>query len=455
MKPFIIITLIISYNVISANICADCVCRDNVQDNQDYLGENVDCSYYNGSANIFRTNFSLPSVVYSLDLSSNNITQLEASNILKSTTLIELSLDNNAIKEIRTKILRFPRLKWLDLSHNRLEYIDKEAFRGVNKLEYLNLANNRLTTHENVGFHRLSNLNELVLDNNVLGPDLMDTSLFDREGFGLTHKIQSLSISGLHLNEVPDNFFSDAYDIRTLIISHNNLTDTFEFPFTLEYLDLSDNPITEISEEDFSELPGLKVLKLNNLRIKEVPEYVFAPLHGLEHLELERNKNLTVFSSLAFGQEVLDDPDYFVLEKLSLKGSRLSKLEKDLAVPFGQLNLLDLQGNPWKCDCELTWLKTLQIQPEYYEHLRCGSPKPFYNSKIFELDSKYFSCTLTVHHIGLVIAVIAFCVCLASIAIWLFVYVPKYQSRGGFITHMYTAPTAAYTMLPMNSPGNN
>lgn len=369
MKFYIIITLIIhSYTVRSANICAECVCRDSAKDNQDFLGDNVDCSYYSGA--ILKTDYVLPSVVYSLDLSSNNITQLEQSGLLKSTTLVELSLNNNAIKEIKTKALHFPQLKWLDLSNNQIEYIDKDAFRDVNKLEYLNLANNRLTTHEKLGFHRLSNLNELILNHNDLGPSLMEANLFDRDGFGLTHKIKSLSISGINLNRVPDNFFSDAYDIRTLIISKNNLSDTFEFPYTLEYLDLSDNPIKEISEEDFSDLPGLKVLKLNNLRIKEVPEYVFTPLHGLEQLELERNKNLTVFSSLAFGREVLDDPDDFVLERLSLKGSRLTKLEKDLAVPFGQLNLLDLQGNPWRCDCELTWLKTLQIEPEYYEHLR-------------------------------------------------------------------------------------
>lgn len=367
MLKFSIIFILI-VNTVNSDICASvCVCRDTSSDERDFLAQNVDCSYTN--ANVLQTNHTLPTNIYSLDLSSNNITQLEPST-LTSATLVELYLNKNAIKQIHAKVLRFPDLRTLDLSYNQLEYIDKDAFSDVTKLEYLNLANNKLATQQSLRFHRLSNLNELILDNNDLGSSLEEINLFDRNGFGLTQKIKTLSISGVKLNMVPENFFSDAYDIRKLVISKNNLVDIFEIPFTLEYLDLSDNPITEVSEEDFSNLPGLKVLMLNNLHIKEVPDFVFMPLHSLVHLELERNKNLTKFSSLAFGQEVLEDADNFVLERLSLMGSRLSRLDEKLAEPFGQLVTLDLQGNPWRCDCDIEWVKSLQIQPEYYEHVR-------------------------------------------------------------------------------------
>ncbi|CAH0399669.1 unnamed protein product [Chilo suppressalis] len=439
-------------SVNSADVCNSvdfCACRDNNDETQDYLGDGVDCSYR--GQNVLSTELTLPDVTYSLDLSSNNISQLEASNLLKSTTLVELSLKNNALKEIPSNVLKLSALKWLDLSYNQLEFIDKDAFNDSRKIQHLNLANNKLVTHEKLCFNHLSNLNELILDNNDLGKGLLAASLFDRSGFGLTHKIQRLSISGVNLNHVPDNFFSDAYDIRKLVISNNNLRDIFELPFTLEYLDLSDNPITEISDEDFADVPGLKVLKLNNLWIKEVPEYVFMPLHGLVELELERNKNLTVFHSLAFGMEVLDDADYFVLEGLSLKGSRLTRLDKELAEPLGQLSWLDLQGNPWVCDCNMLWIRNLQIQPEYQERLRCGSPKPFFNSKIFELDAKYFTCTqISDHHIGLALAGVAFCVLLTGIALWFFVFIPRYQSRGHCLANLH-APTAAYTILPVHS----
>lgn len=371
MLKFSIIFALLICSTVRSDICdSACVCRINDEDERDYLGEYIDCSFYDGSEDILRANFSLPSIIYLLNLSSNNVTQLQASSLLKSATLTELYLNRNAIKEIRSKIMMFPQLKVMDLSDNELEYVGKEAFAGVSKLEYLNLANNKLTSHESVAFHRLGNLLELVLDNNDLGSSLSEVNLFDRHGFGLTPKIRTLSISGVNLNVIPDNFFSNTYDIRKLIISKNNLSDVFELPFTLEYLDLSDNPIKEISDEDFADLPGLKVLKLNNLHITEVPDFAFTPLHSLVHLELARNKNLTVFSSLAFGQDVLGDANDFTLEILSLMGSRLTKLEEQLAEPFGHLIVLDLQGNPWRCDCKMTWIKSLQIEPEYYEHLR-------------------------------------------------------------------------------------
>ncbi|KOB72239.1 Leucine repeat-rich protein [Operophtera brumata] len=263
---------------------------------------------------------------------------------------------------------------------------------------------------------------DLSANNNKIGQSLQESNLFDRSGFGLTEKIKSLSIRGISLNPVPDNFFVDAYDIRKLVISGNSIADVFELPFTLEYLDLSDNPIAEIEGEDFNELPALKVLKLNNVAIKEVPEYAFSPLHSLLHLELERNQNLTEFSALTFGREVIDDADDFLLESLSLKNSRLWRLDRDLRVPFERLIRLDLQGNRWKCDCKLVWIKSLQIPEKENEHLR--------------------------HYVGAAIAGVALCVILATIAIWFFVFVPKYYTRGNILSSMY-APSTAYSVLPM------
>lgn len=350
--------------VSAKSICDVCLCRTNRVDN--VLQQNIDCS----RRNISISNFSLPTDSYSLDLSSNEYDRLPNSSIMKSTTIIQLYLNDNDLTEIDANVLDFPELILLDLSYNQFTTIHEDTFRNMKKLEFLNLASNKFTSFEKLTFHHLSNLNEIVLDINDIGQSLRDVNLFDRNGFGLTKKIQSISIFGVNLNKVPDNFFIEAYDIRKIIISNNNLSDIFEFPFTLEYLDLSDNPIKILSMEDFNSMPALKVLKLNNLQIEEVPSYLFEPLHGLREIELEGNKLLTNFSKLAFGTEVLNDPDDFLLEKLSLQNSRLTTLDEDLLEPFGQLITLDLQGNPWKCDCNLVWLKLLQIDPSETEHLR-------------------------------------------------------------------------------------
>ncbi|KAI8421442.1 hypothetical protein MSG28_009503 [Choristoneura fumiferana] len=403
-----------------------------------------------GNTQTARVEDSLPSLVYSLDLSSNNMTSVTTSYLYKSSTMKELIFKNNMIAEIEANALLLPELTRLDLSDNALEFIDKEVFKGLKKLQYLNLAENKFTTFEKLAFHHLSNLNEIILDNNNIGPSLKDINLFDRSGFGLTHKIQHLSISGINLKTVPDNFFTEAYDLKRLTISNNGLHDIVEIPFTLEYLDISDNPIEEISSEDFADLPALKELKLNNLAIKEVPDYVFVPLNGLLKLELERNRNLTKFSSLCFGREVLEDADDFALEELSLMGSRVSRLDEKLLQPFGQLARLDLQGNPWVCDCNIVWMQKLQIEKRDQEHLRCGSPRPLFNARIFDLAESSFVCPVNKHYVALTIAGISFCLLLALIALWFFVCLPKYQSRNETLRNMY-APSTAYSVLPMST----
>ncbi|XP_038214253.1 slit homolog 1 protein-like [Zerene cesonia] len=217
----------------------------------------------------------------------------------------------------------------------------------------------------------------------------------------------------------------------------------------LKYLDLSDNPITEISGEDFSEVSALKELKLNNLWIKEVPDYTFALLHGLTSLQLERNKNLTTFSELAFGQEVLDDADDFVLENLSVRGSSLSTLSEKLEVPFGQLIHLDLQGNLWKCDCNLKWIQKLQISEKESNHLRCYTPHLLHNSKLMELSEKYLVCQINKHYVGATIGVVSGCVLLTIMAAWIFLFVPKNPGKFIFVKDVNMS-TAGYSALPVH-----
>ncbi|CAB3254407.1 unnamed protein product [Arctia plantaginis] len=361
--------------------------------------------------------------------------------------MAELFLNNNKIANISTTSLMLPNLKKLDLSRNLLTFIDRETFRGIKNLEYLNLADNKFTTFTNLMFHHLSNLNEIILDNNNIGASLQRVNLFDRSGYGLTRKIQSISINRINFGNVPPNFFIDAYDLRKLSITHNKITDVFELPCELQYLDMSDNPLSEIAGEDFVNLPSLRDLKLNNLLISEIPEFAFENLHSLKTLELGRNKNLTQFSSIAFGADVLSDAVDFPLEKLSLKGSRLTKLDAELLEPFGHLTELDLQGNPWHCDCDMKWVKRLQIPEHFTDHLRCGSPPDLFNAKIFDLKSKFFTCDNKKRHIGFAIALFTVCTILAMMAVWIFLCIPSRHCNPATFRDLY-GTSAAYSVLP-------
>lgn len=363
----IILGLIFNSESSRPSLCdGACVCRLQKHSDKDFLLTNVHCSY----SGVTAENYDLPLRIHSLDLSATAMTKVVESHLFVSRTMEVLRLNGNNITTVEANAFNLPGLKELDLSENFIEVIDPEVFRRTKNLEYLNLASNRLKNLPPMLFHHLCNLNRLVLDYNDVGKSLREVDLFQRRGLALNNAISRLSLRGIGLDELPGNFFIEAYDLREVAISNNNLTSVPELPFTLEYLDISDNPIKEIFPEDFSELLALKTLKINNLLINEIPDFLFASMKTLINLEIERNKNLTFFSKLAFGVEALDDATYFTLERLSLRGSRLTSLTQELEVPLGRLSKLDLQGNPWRCDCKLVWMKELQLSPDEYEHIR-------------------------------------------------------------------------------------
>lgn len=421
-----------------------CVCRFEHVENEDLSLLNIDCSLTH--INILQNNYTLPKTVNTLTVTSNDIIKVIKTNMLNSITMKKLLLNKNNISNIETDSLYLPNLTHLDLSENSLGYFDPDIFRNTKKLKYLNLSNNRFKIFAEMAFHHLGDLEEIVLSGNDIGASLEATSLFSRNGLALNNGLKRLSIANINLNGVHDNLLT-GYEIRYLKISNNNITTLPELPFTLEYLDFSTNPITEIYFEDFSNLLALKELHLNNLKIKEIGQFVFEPLKALKVLKLERNINLTKFSSLAFGKEVLDDADDFALVELSLRGSRITTLSDKLGIPFGQLHKLDLQGNRWKCDCKILWIRDLQIADEDKQYLRCYLPLKFYDTKLFSLEKDDFVCGQKKNFPLATVAVIAFCLIFGTMALWFFVFIPKYQSRG-YNIQSYIYPSAVYNPVP-------
>lgn len=351
-------------------ICDICVCK---QTNVPSFATDVNCTY---RREILGNKYALTEDTISLDLSRNNLTRIQPTRLLRSTTLVEMFLNKNTLKEIHPESLQVPNLKKLDLSENELVYLNPKLFKNIPKLVHLNLADNKFSAVSQLNFNLLVNLKEIILDNNNLGTDIVSRSLFDINGYGL-QKIESLSISGMNFRDLDYEYFKTVdKTLKKLIMCNSNVTKIPKLPEKIEYLDVSNNPIKRITLDDFPYLYPLiflRTLKLNNLEIEDIQENVFLPLF-LINLELENNKKLKVFSNLTFGRQIMSDTYDFNIANVTLKGGNLATLDESLYVLFKRVKRLDLQQNPWKCDCRLAWIRYLPIDPDLIEDLRYVPP---------------------------------------------------------------------------------
>lgn len=133
----------------------------------------------------------------------------------------------------------------------------------------------------------------------------------DRTFKGLTNLVE-LDLSGNMLETVPSETFLDCPSLMRLTLSHN--------------------PIRSLRKAAFNHLSFLNTLELSHCELSKVDEKAFVGLLNLEWLHLNGNK----LSSMV-GLNVLQK---------SLKG-------------------VQLQGNPWMCDCHLiefhAWLSSVNV----------------------------------------------------------------------------------------------
>ncbi|CAH0720225.1 unnamed protein product, partial [Brenthis ino] len=375
-------------------------------------------------------NFEMPVSIKTLDLSQNNLTNIGPIN---STTLEQLLLNKNALKELNSGIFNLPELKSLDLSDNLLEKLQPDLFKTTTKLENLGLANNKFSITSQLNFSYLVNLRRINLDNNLVGPDIELRSLFNVTGLGLPSTIQAISINGINLTDIPYDFFEPIKNsLKELSVSNNSLTKFFKLPTSLEYLDISNNPIKILNTSDFpiyEPLVYLRVLKMNNLEIEEVQENIFSYL-TLYELELANNKNLKEFSNLTFGREILLDSSDFLVKNITFRGSNLSSLDESLSVLFKRVERLDLQNNPWNCDCSLAWVRDLPIPANLTENLRCAYPRNLYNVNLFDLSTTDFKCPksqagLLSFNSGLTVGAVLYILLIIFTLLWIYKFLHK------------------------------
>ena len=260
--------------------------------------------------------------VRALDLSCNHLTDISIFYYRHQFEIESINLSWNKLEFIQGGVFHdMHRLAEVDLSHNMLinlpldsEYIYpfKNAYANQNILAYmtgiqvLNFSNNhlrnipaRFSTNGRLGildlssneimqveelcFYELVGLVILDISRNYLQKLSFGESLLDN-GLVERHEVIKCSLS----------IFEGLNNLRTLNISHNNVTYLSQTAFChltrLEILDLAWNHIHFLSRNVFKNLGSLTCLILRGNHIQIIESSTFISLHEVNSINLEANQ---------------------------------------------------------------------------------------------------------------------------------------------------------------------
>ena len=217
-------------------------------------------------------------------LDNNLITQIEEI----PQTCTKLSLSNNKISFINSKLLSDLQMKYLDLSFNRI--ISLIGFEKFKLLEELNLSNNYIGDDQVNYLGSLSKLKTLNLSNN---------NLKNEEVKKIIYSIKSLQKINLSNNHIEQIIFDKSNGLIELELDNNKLnylsfkTNNKSFDY-LMYLSANENKLQAI--DNISNLINLEYLSLS---VNELKQINISKLTKLKYLQIKSNllENVIIYKS--------------------------------------------------------------------------------------------------------------------------------------------------------------
>nr|AVP74315.1 Toll-like receptor 1 [Argopecten irradians] len=332
-------------------------------------------------------------------MSKNNLTMLDG-NVFAKLNITHLTINNNYIKAINwtglhnIEVLRLrwnklpsvpdfcssqntsvvPNLRVIDLGANKLFEVLPNQFRGLclPKLTNLTLDQNYFRSVPNDTFKDLPSLRRLSL-----------TWMRRNDLHFQTLAFRSSSLELLYLaNHI--NKFVDTHDMPNL----------FRFCPKLKVLDMTKIRLTsggQLLQRMLSPLTNLTKLVLQSTEIYQVPSDLFHKMKKLQNLNF-MDCNIKGWDENTF-------KNVTSLQKIYLNRNKITLINETSFPPelFETLSFLNLQGNPFACDCDAFWFRqwvkqhtsTLAYFPRGYE---CATPVAWRSKLFVDYDPSYQDC---------------------------------------------------------------
>uniref|UniRef100_A0AC35U6H7 EGF-like domain-containing protein n=1 Tax=Rhabditophanes sp. KR3021 TaxID=114890 RepID=A0AC35U6H7_9BILA len=398
-------------------------------------GTVVDCS--DRGLNVIPEN--IPTFVTVLDLSNNNLKNIEAVKVTKLIRLVKLDISKNHLSGMEEGVLDLPfltdvnmngnhlshfnaaifgnratRIQTLLLNDNMLQCISFGTFSKLTNIKHLSLANNKISTIMENAFSSLNNLKHLDLNNNEFNCNCHLINFVKELNLNLTHKLEkqtgakcftpsnlrsrgvsSMSSHELICSEDGENVCIDSgnycpigCDCQGTVVRCSGKqfkkfpigipTDTTELFF-------DNNILTKVPVDELLKLTSLVKLDLSNNNLSNIPSKSFQKCSKLSTLILSYNKLACLETDAFYGLHNL--------RILSLHANNLSKLPETAFSHLTNISHIALGNNQLYCDCEMTWfskwIKAKFVEPGI---AKCEEPAAFRNKLLLTANHHNMKC---------------------------------------------------------------
>lgn len=312
-----------------------------------------------------------------LDLSNNLISKLQPGcfEIIRQSLQV-LKLQLNQLDEEKLHPLTegyWSLLKTLNLAYNKLKKIPENLFVNMINLKYLYLNSNKITSILKNDFRALWEMKEIDLSSNNLLYIQGDSFSDLRSLSYLDLRVQNEWNSYLKLNITRESVNGLEKQLQELLLTQTKV---------------EENTIWGTIRA----LQHLRVLQLGKTGLTFIKDYVFKYHSKLQYLELSEN-----------GISEITDKNFYGLNNslltLDLSQNSIRLIDKCVFKDFSLLNQIYLWRNPLHCDCGLKWLhdwieEKKQDDPFviYTADPICNTPEEFHDYPIYELNRDELRC---------------------------------------------------------------
>ncbi|XP_043476125.1 phospholipase A2 inhibitor-like [Leptopilina heterotoma] len=298
-------------------------------------------------------------------------------------------------------------LRFLNVSHNQLEYIDERALNHrTSKLKVLDVSWNFLNGLNDTMFQHMEVLEHLSLSHNPIGEN-MDDFVFENLTTLMYLDLKNISVSFFY-----PKIFENLINLVHLDLSWNPIEAIPVLPVNLEILDLSQTNIYRLGP---LELPRLRELRLESMHnLSSVNLNDFEKLRNLSLLSMRNSKKLKHL--------IMWQPKPHLLPKLrylDIEYCALENLSSELRSTIEGTTVFTFQNNPWNCDCKMKWILQFNSTHNLRSKIVCTSPVLVQNKPISEIPVDELRCNTDMYNFTpiLWIFIISVSLCLIIVSI--------------------------------------